>query len=68
MTADNALRRGESDAGSFILRFGMEPLKNSKQFSGIFHIETRAIIAQEKRRLSPAFGFSEFLYSPASVF
>ncbi len=50
--AHDALNRGKSDAGAGKLFHRMQALKRVEQFVGVFHSETRAIIAYKVSRLA----------------
>ena len=45
---DDALNDGEADAGAFKLLDGVQPLKNTKEIFRVAHIETGAVVANEK--------------------
>jgi hypothetical protein len=47
MLFNNALHRGQANACTLKLIGFMQTLKDSKQFVGIFHVETHAVIANK---------------------
>jgi hypothetical protein len=52
MLINNLLYVGQSNAGPFKFVGAMETLEDPKQFIGIFHIESNAIIANKENILS----------------
>src|SRR6185369_12573867 len=50
VTTDNALDRGESDAGAFELGHVMQALKHAEQFARVGHIEAGAVVTDEIHR------------------
>jgi hypothetical protein len=39
MTTDNAFHNGQSHARARIILFGVQPLKDSKEPAGLFHVK-----------------------------
>src|SRR6266699_5118642 len=51
MTMDDSLDSCQPNSGPFELGHTMEPLEGAKQFAGVSHVETRAIVTHEISRL-----------------
>ena len=49
VTVDNASNRGKADAGARKLLLSVQPVKWAKQIRRIARIESRAVVAKEKR-------------------
>ena len=47
MLADDAVHRGQPDAGALELLGPMEALEHAKQLVGVFHVEANAVVADE---------------------
>ena len=60
MTAHNALGSGEADAGAFELIGMVEALEDAKKFVGVCHIETDAVVTDEKNDFSVVVAATNF--------
>jgi len=47
MTANDAIHVGQPNTSAFKFFSGMKPLKNAKQFIGMFHVETGSVVANK---------------------
>src|SRR6266545_7686155 len=47
MTMNDSLDRCQPNSGPFEFGHTMEPLEGAKQFAGVSHVETRAVVAHE---------------------
>ena len=56
MSDDDASHGSQSDAGAFEFVRAVESLENAEELIGIFHVEARAIVADEERCFAVAFG------------
>ena len=54
MAMNNPTNVGEPNTGSFKLIDSVQSLKYSKQFGGVLHVESHAIVADEKNDLGRA--------------
>jgi len=66
MAADNPLGSGQTNAGALELIDMMETLENSEEFVSVCHIETDAVVADEKDRVIVMQERTELDYGPGT--